>query len=406
MSVNSASRLSGPSALQAYRSDLPRGGAEPTVQDADAILVATLLRQSLVAETELAERLRREGLELARRSLGSAALAMGCTYDDNAAESGIDVLRLLAQRTAQAGRLSLSQHLLESATELTSNPSDLGRILSERARNSRKQGRLDLAEEQTLELMRRGKRAKSPLLMALAHDGFAALAQMRGNFVLFGVQLGHLARLAEQAGLTKILASAHSGLGIRAGMAGNHAEAVSHFWSAYHIAGGAGVTATAALSNLGQSLLGSGRPAEARKISSLVLQSRPPVQTALAALGSYAVSSARMTDAEGVEWACSQVRQLSKSPHFVREVAGALVECSAALAEIGRAAQAAVLRRRAEAIAIEYGFNDLTFSEAIAASSGLAPERQEFVGAAARAADEIANLDVTRLPKGFEPVFA
>lgn len=406
MTVNTKTGLSGQSALQAYRADLPRGGAEPTAYDGDAILVATLVRQSLSGGHDVGERIRAEAIAMAKRSLGAPALLAGCTYDDHAAESDVDVMRLLAQRTAQSGWLCLSQHLLESTTEFATDPIDCGRLLADRARNSRKQGRLDLSEEQTLELMRRGKRLSSTYLIALAHDMLGGLAQTRGNFVELAKHAEESVRLSQEWGFRRLLASGYGGLGVRAGMSGQYGEAVVYFWSSYHTAGESGVTASASLGNLAQILLLSGRPADARKIATLVLHSRPPIQNALPLLGGYAVASARVGDREGVEWACNQVRHLARSPHYAREIAGALLECATGLEEIGRHPQASVLRRRAESIATDFGFHDLTFSEALVAGSGAPPARQEFVGAAARAAAEIAELEVSRIASNFELAFA
>lgn len=406
MTVNLKKRLAGRSALQAFRDDLPLGGVEPTREDNEAILVATLMRQSLVAAPAQGARIRAEALSRARESLGSEALAEGCTYDEHAALSDIDILRVLAQRVALAGRVNLAQHLLETATELARDPMDSGRLLSDRSRNARKQGQLDLSEEQALELLRRGTRAKSDELMALAAGQLASIAQVRGNLVAMRERLEESITAARRGGLAKLTASAEAGLGIHAAYAGRYGDAVALLWSAYRRSRGKGTIALSALGNLAQTLLVSGRPDESRKIATLILQSRPPMQNALPVLGGYALSSARLSDAPAVTWACDQVRMHARSRHHAREVAGALVECGMALELIGRAAQAGVLRRRAEAIATDHGFHDLMFSEGLRAWTGMTPDREPFAGDAAQAAAEIASLDLPRFEADVRLVFA
>src|SRR4051794_6542771 len=90
--VTPQQRLLGQSALQAFKSDLTPGAAAATAEDQSAVLVATLLRQSLAAEDDAgALPIREKALELARASLGEAMLSEGCTYDDHPARSTTDV---------------------------------------------------------------------------------------------------------------------------------------------------------------------------------------------------------------------------------------------------------------------------------------------------------------------------
>jgi hypothetical protein len=303
---------------------------------------------------------------------------------------------LVAQRAALDGRVNVAQHVLESATEVASDPIDAGRLLADRARNSRKQGRLDLAEAQANELRRRAQRLPSAELTALAIDQLAALAQTRGNFVDLRSHLEAAVSAAREAGTARLMASAHLGLGVESAMRGRYGESVEYLWRSHQEAGGDPVISSAALGNLAQTLLVSGRPAESRKVAMLVLQSKPTIQNTLPVLGGYAVASARMADANGVAWASGQVQHISKARHYAREVAGALIDCASALDAINRAAQAEVLRERAEAMAREFGFHDLTFVEALIAG-GSAPVRQAFTGYAAQVADEIASLEVSSL---------
>lgn len=404
--VKSVDRLVGRSALEAFRSDLPLGGAEPTKQDGVAIMVATLVRQSLAAGIDDSSgiRIRSEAVEMAKRSLGEAKLTEGCTYDDHSAEADTDVFRLLAQRTEHAGWLNLAQHLLESTAEFCRDAIGRGRILSDRSRISRKRGLLDLSQAQNEELLRLGIRLKSADLAARAHIGLSGLAQTRGNFFEFQKYQLKTLRIARRAGLRRSRASAHEGLGTYASIRGDYNAAVNHLWSAYRLADGAMVIENAALVNLAQTFLVSGHFENARKVVVLVLNGAPPLQSALPVLGSYAIASSHLGDVAAVEWATSQVRRLAKSRHHPRDVAGALFECASALEHVGHLAQGGVLRRRAERMALSYGFHDLTFAESIASGALPFTERQRFTGLAARANAEIEEMDMPEHAADVQPV--
>lgn len=392
--------LLGPSALQAFHADLPLGGLSPDIEDEAAVLAATLLRQevALVAGECARALVRERAIGIARVSLGEPALAAGCTYDEQPASSDIGIIRLLAQRTEHKGWLNLAHHLLESATELAEDVIDKGRLLADRARNARKQGKLDLAEAQTEELLRLAGRLRSDELTVQAKAGFAALAQTRGNLPAVRAYSEEVLQLAIKANLSRQVVGARTGLGILAAISGDYEEAVGQLWSAACASDGRGVLWNAAFINLAQTLLLSGRLVESRKITILLLDTSPPLQQALPALGGYAISSAHLGDFEAVDWACQHIRRLSRGRHYPREVAGALLECAAAMQIIGRAVPAGVMRRRAIALATAHGFHDLTFTEALDAAMGRLPERTAFTGAGTRVESEIAKLDVPTLP--------
>lgn len=389
----------GPSALQAFRADAPLGGADPTQQDADAILVATLIRQSLIVGVDepAGIRIRTEAMEIARASLGDARLAGGCTYDDHSAHEDVDVIRLLAQRMEHAGWLNLAHHLLESAAEVCTEVIARGRILSDRARVSRKRGLFDLSHAQIEELIRESRRLGSADLASRAQIGLGALAQIRGNFVEMDKRGLKALQFARKAGLRRGAATAHDALGLCASLRGDYNGAVRHLWAAYRLANGAAAIEISALGNLAQTLLISGHLEDARKVARLVLNGSPPLQAALPTLGGFAMASSHLGDVTAVEWAAGQVRRLARFRNFHRDVAGALLECAAALEHIGRAEPGGVLRRRAEAMALSHGFHDMTFEGSIA--SGALPflERQRFTGLAARAKAEIEEMVVPEL---------
>jgi hypothetical protein len=162
----------------------------------------------------------------------------------------------------------------------------------------------------------------------------------------------------------RLSASGYTGLATVSAMKGRYGDAVANYWRAYELTGGKGFIAQTALGNLGQTLLISGRPAEARKVAAAVLQKGSP-GTRAPTLGLFAIASAHLGDNEAVRWAAAQVNQLSKGPGHAREIAEALMECSAALNAVAQKSEAAAMKHRSEQMAIRYGFHGLTFQEAM-----------------------------------------
>jgi tetratricopeptide (TPR) repeat protein len=396
--VTPQQRLLGQSALQAFRSDIIPGEPASTADDQSAVLVATLLRQSLAAADDAgAEPVQEKALEVARASLGEEALNEGCTYDDFPARSRSDVIRLLSHRTDRAGRLHLSQHMLESAAEIEKNPIDSARILNERARTARKIGLLDLSFEQSQQVLREGRRLRSPEIMVRGHLGLGALAQTRGNLVEYRERIQTSLRMARAHHFTRLSASAYSGLGTVCAMTRRYGDAVAHYWKAYELTGGKGFIAQTSLNNLGQTLLISGRPAEARKVATVVLQTAAR-GTLAPTLGIFAVASAQIGDHEGVQWAADQINQVAKGQGNTREIAEALMECSAALNAIAERPEAAAMKRRSEELAMRYGFHSLTFQEAVQSVQRIS-EPPPFNQAGTRATTAIEELEVPRIPE-------
>ena len=363
------------------------------------MLAATLLRQSLAAEDEsTAARVREEAVAIARESLGEQQLALGCTYDDFPARTSTDVFRLLTQRTDHSGRLHLAEHILESVAAIETDPIESGRVLADRGRVARKLGQLDLGFERYQQLLRDARRLKSPELAARAHYGLAAVAQTRGNFAECRAQDLRLIRIARGARLNNLLAGGYSGLATMDSMSGRYGDAVAHFWKAYQLVDGHGQIGRTVLVNLAQTLLVSGRPREAKKVAEIVLQANPPLLSAMPVLGTLAIASAQLREADTVRWAHTQLRSIEESRTDPYNLAQALIECAAALETLGERADATAMRRRAEALAEQYGFHGLTFQEAMR-SVQILGEPHRFHTAAAAAAAAIVELDAPELPR-------
>lgn len=382
------------SALEAYRADVARASSESTPLDGIAIDVLGLLTQAETAAdtADSARRLQSIALSIARGAFTDAEVAIGCSYDDGPAGSDVEIIRLLAERIEVNGRLKVARGLLERAAGFTQDELSRGRLMVDRARNARRQGLMDLAKAQFEHALRHGKRHKLPEIRARAYMGLAGCAQSRGNYAEMRRLLPLGLQASKRAGSLRLEAHALMGLGTTAALAAQYDDAVKHLWRAHQVAVTPAIAHEAGC-NLAQVLLLSGRNQEARRLANSLFQFVLPARIALPLLGSFAIASARLGAREDVEWASREVSRLGSQTLYPREVAVALAECGAALAAIGHAQQAEILRQRSEELAISHGFHDLTFAEAIAAASAPAPPSGSLKGGAARAAKAILQLE-------------
>jgi hypothetical protein len=335
--------------------------------------------------------------------LGSTVLARGCAYDSSPARSPVDVFRLIAETAEQRGDLKLAENVLESLAHLPSvHPVAAGRVLADRARNSRKQGRVHLAYAQLRELLRHGRVIKSNELCARAWMGLGAVAQTRGNFAEMRRSVRHGLRIASAAGLHRLAATGHAGLGVDASMGGDPSQAISHLWQAYQLSAGDERSQSEFLGNLSHVFLLAGHAEVARAAASAVLRSSPPLRIGLPALGTFAIASAHLHDRVAAGWAARQAQRLARTRGHAREVAGAMIECALAWSILRDEPRAGVLRRRSESLAVKHGFYDLTFREALAAAP--APARsQPLSRPAAAAAAEVGRFGLHVLPSDLDP---
>ena len=203
-------------------------------------------------------------------------------------------------------------------------------------------------------------------------------------------------RVARAHRFTKLCASGYSGFGTSNALMGKFGDAVASFWKAYELSGGKGHIARTALGNLAQTLMISGRPAEARKVATVAMHEAPR-GTVLPTLGTYAVASAQLGDREGVRWAAEQINCLIEGQGHAREIAEALMECSAALQAIGEKPASDNMKRRSELMSRQYGFHSLTFTEAMQSVKRIG-EPPVFNSAAAKATAAIEELEAPRIP--------
>lgn len=378
----------GAAPLSLARTDGDRPSHAASTAAGDSLLVATLLRHASIDDGEPT---RARAMELARKTLGTASLQRGCAYDQWPAESAIDVIRLLAQRAEHGGMLSTAQSLLESAYRMSATALEVGRVLNDRARNSRKSGRLDLCQGQNAAVLRHANAIDSDELRARARMDLAALAQTRGNLVAMKRLTLAGIRAAEQAQMTRLAATGYIGLGIHAARHRDFDAAVTWLWKGFHRSAGSDESAQEVLVNLGQVLLDAGHPAEAVVAAKLSLLRTNAMHLKLPALGCMAIASAHLGDRIGVRQACTEVRRLARSGHQPRDVASALIDCSLALDLLGADAPSGDMYDRAIAIANTHGFHDLTFiARPRAAARNL---EHGFARPAARIVQSLADLE-------------
>jgi tetratricopeptide (TPR) repeat protein len=385
------------SAFQAFRADLGRDNSESHALDAVGIEVLSLLNCAWAAKglpDEFA-RLREAALAIARAFLADSK-ERRCFYDDHPATSDVDIVRLLAEHLYAEGRYRIARGLLDAATWLASDETDTGRVLMDKGRNARRQGKLDLAKAQFEAVIQFGRGNRLPEIQARGYLGLAGCAQARGNFEELRRLLPLALRASKRARTKRIEAHVHAALGVGASIAGEYGKAVTHLWHAYQMDGADSLAAQEAGCNLAQVLLESGRNVEARHLASSILQNPVPVRLALPLLGGFAMASARLGLRTEVEWATGQVEHMKVGTKYPREIATALVECAVALESVGQANRGRALDEKAEALAVKHGFYDLTFREAIAAIRTPAPATHPLAGAGARAAESLVQLETER----------
>jgi tetratricopeptide (TPR) repeat protein len=302
----------------------------------------------------------------AKRALGAAALERGCRDDDGAAETPVQVIRLLAEKASREGFVNLARETLEGLRRSVSNQRDCGRIDIDIARQWRVQGQLDLAEAQLRRTRATAKALRHADTAAYATLGLAACAQVRGNLQQMRKLAREGARSATKLGLRRLSASSYMGVGNADAMAKDYSSAMTHLWRAYRLGAGQPLLQHEALVNLTQVLLVAGQPAEAQRLAASLLRQRLPARFAMPTLGSYAVASAHLQKRADVLWAAAQAERFCGNVVFPRETATLLVEAGLALSAIGETRDGTRLNAQGERIAIEFGFFDLTFTEGIA----------------------------------------
>jgi hypothetical protein len=353
----------GQSALSAFRADIPIGGRELTPPDNETLAVATLLRHATVAPNSPASRrMLRKATRIAKQVLGKRRLEQGCDLDTPGSESPLDVFRMLGERCNGHGQVHLEDHVLASVERLAV-PGSLtaGRATLRRARVAWELGEMDLGEMQLKLLLRSVQGKLFDELKLRAWLTLCAIAQARGNMP---AARRFALRVLRESGdrYPRIAAGARSSLGVVAAKTRDFDESLQYLWQAYGVMKGVSIDREQAfLNNISQILLDTGHAGAARAGFARLLADSPQTRTVSPLLGGYAVASAALGDPAGVAWATGEVLMLAKLRSHPREIADALLECSAAMAAVGQDARAGTLRRRSLRLSERYGFHDLIF---------------------------------------------
>jgi tetratricopeptide (TPR) repeat protein len=386
----------------AYRSDL--GGAATLGADDDAWLrIASIVHSAKAVSSGSGRRL------LLASACAEAVTLLGREFTRDysriewrGARHRLSPLLVLAHEMQQAGGLNLAAMLLDdllvSAPEL--NPLWRGRLLALRARVAWKQGRPDEAEERYALIYGIGSRARVPELKARAEIGRTALAQLRGNLPAVLVHARRAVVLARQSGNRGVSRLAWHGVTIGLAIKGDFDRALPAGWTVLSLSGGFPILEAEALQNIGQIMLETGHPEEARSCFTAILSRRVPDHVSLASLGALALASAQLGIEATVEWAVREVWRARSLPVQQYELTNALLESAQALKTLGRMAEAARYRDAAQQIADQRQYHELVFNaerlaKEIAEARTFRREEARTIAARVRAFDD-------RLPRAVE----
>ena len=365
-----------PSALSAFRSDLPVGG-RPTTRDDDRLLtIALLMRHASSAPTATAARRSlARARRVARDVLTPRELKDGPYFDEPGPPSPVRVFRMVVDRAIRTGQVALANHMLDSLAGMVKPDTlEAGRLLSNRAATSWYGGYRELSLVQYRQLTRLGRRLREPELLARGLHGMMLATWSAGNLP-GAVRLARQAIRAAGTKCPRVASTSTLALAVNAAVKGDFDSALTFAWRSYKLAGQHGQRENA-LINITQILVDAGYPGAAQVAAKHLLRHRSFI-AAPAVLGAYALASAALGDVAAVEWAVGQALDAAKSPAFQRENADSLLECSFALEQIGRPGRATQIRAKAQALATRHGYHDIAYlaEKGIRRGSPRAPSR-------------------------------
>jgi hypothetical protein len=348
------------SVLSAYRADVARNGGEFGAFDNDWIqagcwieyAIASYAEKGSLAFDEAAAGL--PGLldrdELARVARGEWAREAATPLET------FFVFGILLQTAGAWGFADAIARQLLAVAGI--DDADRGRFLALRARISRKRDETDLARDQFLSVHRIGKRLNNAELLARAALGLAAIAQRHGKCPQVKRYSRRAARLGVSAGLPRTSAQAYYGLMAESAKRGDFADASVAAWEMLKLTHVESAYREYALHGLGQLLIDSGEFSTGRKVLVKLVQGTVDRKVALSAIGGIAIASARLGDAETVEWAIERMREVRASAAPSYELASALLDCAQAASVVRMDEESAVLRAEALSLAAAHGFHE------------------------------------------------
>ena len=402
-------------AAAAYRKDLAGrpSGAFFTGDDGAWIAVATIVQHAANsrgdggAGNDALRTLIREGARVARSTLGEEASspAVASVLPGNLDHES-ETIRCLAERMEEAGALYLAGSTLDALARsgVTLSTLEQGRTLAQAARTTWKRGELDQARAMYKRVARLGNAFGEQELRARAWIGYAAIAQMEGDYDHVCRWSRAAARVADRLGAKQLQRLAYSGLMLAAAKAGLFDEALVHGWTVYELGLDDPIATAAILTNLGQLLLEAGLPDVSRATFAAVLSTPQPARVGLPALGGLALASAHAGDRTTVEWAAGETRREARAGgvHQPFVVASALVDCAFALARVADLEAAESCRGDALALASRHGYHDLIVRARELAAETAGATRREPAALAPRAlrvTRKLESLAPQRLPE-------
>ncbi|MGE5101252.1 MAG: hypothetical protein ACM3SX_14795 [Deltaproteobacteria bacterium] len=398
------------SPLAAYRGDEAAHAGPFGQHDGLWINVATIVHHAAAADPPAKPAILRDAIALAREAIDEDALnTVGEREWGSRDRCSCEPIMLLAKAIADAGALRLAGVLLDALFRADPSLNDVqrGRIFGQRARVAWLAGEIEDARARYAFVESLGRRSRSPELKIRAWIGFAALAQMRGNFPAMRTFARRAARVADREQLGALSRTAHYGVVVAAAADQRYDEALIEGWKVYRLSIGDAIDEAGALQTIGQVLLSSGHAAVAAIAFSAVCSRPLPARILLPALGGLAMASASAGNEATMEWAVAEVRGMRRTAAPRYAVTSAILECARALEIVGRRQEAIALANESQVLAKRYGFHEIELRAEAMLQAKEKPEPSNAPATLTRriasVVREISSLEPPRLPDHVRP---
>lgn len=394
-----------PSAVIAYRKDLEQRGTAFGTHDGSWVLAATLAEEAGRVGAD-AEWLLAKAARVAAVFFGGVEARRLAEREWGAGCSRFDALVLLAGAMHDAGAFHLAAALLDASLSASSCLTDVqrGRLLAARARVACTLGHVEVAHDLYQRVETVGRRVGNDELRVRGWIGLSTLAQVSGNFPQALVYSRRAARYTDRLRLRRLGQVAHFGVALATAKRKQFHEALIHAWAMYTCTRGDLVGESESLATIGQLLLESGEPRAAQAAFARVLTRKLSARIILAALGGFAVASARLGDGyrAALDWAVAEVGRARHSAAPRHSYVEALVECVSALVIVSRLREAERLRQEAVRLASLHKFPALAReAERIDTMPWRTGHRdsRRFKARAIQVVQSVHDLEPARLPR-------
>jgi tetratricopeptide (TPR) repeat protein len=396
------------SASAAYRKDLAANGSAFGEQDGAWITVVSLVTNAAecaaLDEPDVDALGWDSAIAAATQSLGSSELDRLSAREWGSGRSAFDPLTLLSLFMHELGARELSTLLLDGVLRVRRHTQDIayGRALAQRARVAYLAGEHEVAEELYRRVDVLGRRLGSAELRARAANGFAGLAQVRGNHPQMLEAATRGLALAEQTEIPRLRWNARYTIMASTALFHRFDDALAHGWELFNLGRGDVLGESLALQSLGQLLLEMGDADSARAAFAAVVSRPLPAYVLLAALGSLANATALVaSQRQTLEWSVAEIEGFRDSAPPPWAYASALLDCVVALRDAGDVDRAKRLRDELLAIAGSHGFHALQYrAESITFDVVSVPPQRAVVAApATEIVRSVRRLAPRRLPR-------